>query len=297
MQNNVNFPPQQNSGIGANPLAMYMRQPKIYVKLPSGGNYWPAGSINIPENGQLPVYSMTAKDELLLNVPDALMNGQAVVDVIQNCIPSIKNAWATPSLDLDAILIGIRIATYGEMMKTPVKFQNDIEMDYQVDLRGVLDSLIANCTWTPAISINDNLTVFVRPLNYKQSTTSNIQSYETQKIMQVANDESINEVDKVKMFKESFLKLTDSTLGVIVNSIEKIDTPDGSTSNPLHIKEFINNIDKEVFNKIQTHLEKLKEQNSVRPMVVAVTDTMREQGITGDTVEIPLVFDASTFFV
>jgi len=76
---------------GVNPLAGLMRQPKIYIKLPSGGQYWPQGSIVIPENGDLPVYSMTAKDELLLKIPDALMNGQAIVEVIQNCIPSIKN--------------------------------------------------------------------------------------------------------------------------------------------------------------------------------------------------------------
>ena len=83
-----------------NPLAGLMRQPKIYIKLPSGGEFWPKGSIDMPENGELPVFSMTAKDELMIKIPDALVNGQAIVDVIQNCIPSIKNAWSTPNIDL-----------------------------------------------------------------------------------------------------------------------------------------------------------------------------------------------------
>ena len=76
-----------------NPLANYMRQPKIYIRLPSQGKYWPDNSIIIPETGEFPVYSMTAKDELSFKTPDALMNGQAMVDVIHSCMPTIKNAF------------------------------------------------------------------------------------------------------------------------------------------------------------------------------------------------------------
>jgi hypothetical protein len=273
-----------------------MRQPKIYFRLPSGGEFWPSGSLVIPETGQLPVYSMTAKDELLLNVPDALMNGQAIVDIIQNCIPNVKNAWLAPSIDIDAMLIAIRIATYGEIMKTPVSFKDDIEMEYQIDLRTVLDTLINSISWDSAIPINNELTVFVKPLNYKQMTAAALQSFETQKIIQMTNDDSINDDDKLKMFKESFAKLTNSTVGVIINSISHIDTIQGSTDNPTFIKEFIDNIDKDMFNTIQKHLDTLKEVNSIKPMIVPVTDEMREQGITSNTVEIPLVFDSSTFF-
>ena len=99
------------------------------------------------------------------------------------------------------------------------------------------------------------------------------------------------------MFKESFKKLTDSTVGMVAESIDHIDTPQGTTDNPKFIKEFINNIDKSMFNLIQNHLDNMKVQNSVKPMTVAVTDDMRAQGIEGETIEIPLVFDASTFFV
>jgi hypothetical protein len=60
---------------------------------------------------------MTAKDELMLKTPDALMNGQATVEVIKSCVPSIKNPWHMPSIDIDTILIAIRIATYGENME------------------------------------------------------------------------------------------------------------------------------------------------------------------------------------
>jgi hypothetical protein len=279
----------------SNPLAMFMRQPKIYIRLPSNGEYWPEGSLQISETEEYPVFSMTAQDEMLLKIPDALMSGQAVVDVLQHCMPNIKNAWHTPAIDLDVILIAIRLATYGEIMKTPVKV-GSIEMDYSIDLRTVMDSLQSRIQWIPYISINEDLTLFVKPVNYKQLSQAAIQTFETQKIIQMSNDQNMSDEDKVKIFKESFSKLTNITIGTISSTIYKIDSSNGSTDNPVFIKEFIDDVDKEIFEKIQKHLESLRENNSVQPITIAVTDEMKENGITGDTLEIPLIFDASNFF-
>ena len=277
-----------------NPLASFMRQPKIYIKLPSNGNFWAPGALQMPASGELPVFSMTAKDELMLKVPDALLNGQAVVDVIEHCIPCIKNAWEIPSIDLDVILIAIRIATYGEKMTLPI--HDNIDIEYDVDLRMVLDSLLENISWDSAIPVSNDLTVFVKPINYQKLSKSAIQTFETQKILQIANNDAVSEEDKIKIFKESFKKLTEVTVDVVTNSVYRIDGSQGSTDNPLFIKEFIDNTDKDIFNVIHNHLEKLKAQNSVKPMTIPVTDEMREQGITGDTLEIPLVFDPAAFF-
>jgi hypothetical protein len=286
------FIPQQT-----NPLTSFMRQPKIYIRLPSGGEYWPPGTLQMTETGEFPVFSMTAKDELLLKIPDALMNGQAIVDVVQHCIPNIKNAWAIPSIDIDVILIAIRLATYGEKMTTPLSFGEDIEMEHIIDLRTVMDTLMNQISWNPVVSITEDLTVFVKPLTYKQMTEAALQTFETQKIMQIANDDKMAEEDKLRLFKESFKKLTDATVGTVGAGIFRIDSSQGSTDNPNYIREFVDNIDKDIFNTIQNHLEAMKDQNVIKPIVVPVTDEMREKGITGETVEVPLTFDASTFFV
>lgn len=282
--------------IPINPLIGFMRQPKIYVRLPSKGKYWAPGTLQLTETGEYPVYSMTARDEMLLKVPDALMNGQSVVDVIQNCMPNIKNAWSIPSIDMDVILIAIRIATYGEKMSVPITLEGDIDFDYQVDLRAVLDALYNTVSWDPVIPVNHDLTVFVKPIDYRQMTKSAIQTFETQKIIQVANDDRIDEDEKVKIFKESFNKLTEVTIDSITNSIYQVDASTGSTTNPRFIKEFIDNADNDIFNTIQRHLETLREHNSLKPIVIPVTDELKEQGVTTDTIEIPLVFDASNFF-
>jgi hypothetical protein len=279
-----------------NPLSIYMRQPKIYIRLPSNGQYWSPGSLEVSETGEYPVYSMTAKDELALKVPDALMNGQAVVDVIQHCVPNVKNAWACPNLDLDILLIAIRLATYGEMMNTPVTIA-ELELEYQVDLRIIMDQLQNQITWNPAVVINDELTVFVKPLTYKNISHAAIQAFETQKIMNVVNDEKMSDEQKITLFKESFAKMTQATLGTIIDSVDRIDSAHGSTSDPAHIKEFIDNIDKEIYSKIEQHLTSLREQNSIKPMRVAVTQEMKDRGVNQDFVEVPITFDPSTFFV
>lgn len=280
----------------SNPLSMFMRQPKIYIRLPSNGNFWPENSIVMTETGEFPVYSMTARDELMLKVPDALISGQAVVDVIQNCIPNIKNAWNIPTIDLDVILIAIRLATYGEKMTTPLNIGEDFEFDYQVDLRTVLDTLMSQITWNSIIPINDELTIYVKPLPYNKISESAVKTFETQKIIDAVNNETLDEDEKLRIFKESFSKLTEVTLGVVESSIYKIDSSAGSTENIEHIKEFIENSDKEIFNKVQQHLDNLREQNSIKPIRVPVTDEMREKGFKEEFIEIPLVFDPSTFF-
>ena len=71
-----------------NPLSKYFRQPSVYVGLPSGGNY-PPTVMERSQTGEISVQPMTARDEVIFKTPDALMNGQGVVDVIQSCFPHI----------------------------------------------------------------------------------------------------------------------------------------------------------------------------------------------------------------
>jgi hypothetical protein len=280
-----------------NPLIAFMRQPKIYIRLPSQGEYWKDGSLEISSTGEYPVYSMTAKDELLLKIPDALLNGQAVVDVIQNCIPNVKDAWNMPALDVDAILVAIRMATYGNNMNMPVKFGDNLELEYEMDLTKVLDTLLEQISWDTIVPINDEMTVYVHPLVYRQMTKTAVATFETQKIMQLISSQEMDDTQKIEIFKDSFRKLTEMTLGVVTNSVYRIDTSSGSTTNKEFIEEFINNADKEIFNKIKNHLDKMSIQNTTKPMIINVTEEMREEGITGDTVEVPITFDAATFFV
>lgn len=279
-----------------NPLANFMRQPKIYIDLPSKGQFWSPGSLDMPESGQLPVFSMTARDELLFKTPDALMNGQAMVDVIQSCVPNIKNAWQTPTIDLDTILIAIRLATYGEKMpfrhKIPVINE---EVDYEIDLRMLLDKQSQNY-WLEQVAVSPELIIFVKPLTYKHMTQASIKSFETTKILSLANDDTMSDEKKLELFNQSFSNLTKVTVELLAESVYKIQTPEAEVTNSVYIKEFFDNADKDVFSKVQQHLNDLKKHNDLKPLTFTATEEQRQQGVP-NTYEVPINFNDADFFV
>jgi hypothetical protein len=279
-----------------NPLQKFFRQPKIYLRLPSSGNFYAPGSLVKTENGEYPVYAMTAKDELLIRTPDALLNGQSTVDMIQSCIPNIKNAWLIPSIDIDAILVAIRIATYGERLDVTAFLPGlDEERTYETDLRMILDRLLS-AAFDPKIEINESMTVYIRPLTYAEFTQNTLKSLEEQKIINIVNNDQISDVDKLTMFSKSFRKITDLTVNIVVQSIDRIVTPDGEVSDPAFITEFINNAEKEFYKKIIDHLEKQKEKFSIPPFKIITTAEERAKG-TPNELEIPITMDSSNFFV
>jgi hypothetical protein len=282
--------------VQSNPLTKYFRQAKIFIKLPSQGKYYPANSITIPESGEFAVYSMTAKDELMMKIPDALINGESTIEIIKSCMPNIIDPWKMPSIDTDAILIAIRIATFGEMLeitsKVPVIGE---ERTFQIDLRNFLDQLIS-FEYEPLVQINDDITIEVRPLTYKEFTENALKTFEEQRIFKLVTDDTIPDDKKLQAFTNSFKKLTNLTIDMIVNSVNCIDTPDGKVYDKKFIREFFNNADKEVFNKLMKHLETLKEKTTIKPLKVKSTQEDIDRGVP-EEYEIPITFDQSNFFV
>lgn len=278
-----------------NPLTSLMRQPKIYIKLPSQGKYWPEGSLDISPNGEYAVYSMTARDEMIMKTPDSLLNGQATVDVIHNCIPAIKNAWDIPNIDLDVILIALRLATYGELMEMKFSIKGDDEFSYQIDLRKILDNLYATIRWDDRINIGSDIAIFIKPANYKIISSTSIQNFETQKLFNLVNDSTLSEDQKIQSFRESFKKLTDITVNIINQSVYRIESSAGSTDDPQDIAEFMENCDKNIFDAIKQRLDDLRQANSIKPLKIPATPEMIARG-SEEEIEIPLTMDPSNFF-
>jgi len=281
--------------VGPNPLEKYFRQPKIYISLPSKGTYWPAGSIEMTENGELPVFAMTAKDEMRFKTPDALMNGQATVDVIQSCIPSIKNAWLTPILDLDTILIAMRIATYGEKLEITSKVPV-IEEDkaFELDMRTLLDKFM-NVTYNNVLT-HGELQITIRPMTYKQFTKTALKSFEEQRIFATINNEALDEPQKLEIFNKSFASLTSLTIDTIKTSIQQIQVGGQIVTDANQISEFIDKADKDFYTAITKHIEQEKKKFETEPMRVEATAEELERGVP-ETYEIPIAFDQSNFFV
>lgn len=278
----------------ANPLHKFFRQPKVYTTLPSKGQYYAPGVLDMPESGELPVFAMTAKDELTMKTPDALLNGQATVDVIKSCVPNIKDPWKMPSLDLDAILIAIRIATYGEKLEITTKVPvTGAERSYQIDLRQVLSKLVT-VDFEGSLTI-DNMLVKVRPLTYAEFTKSNLKTFEEQRVFSLVNDEQMPDEEKLIKFNDSFRKLTDLTVDMLGRSVYSITVDETEVTNETHIQEFLQNSDKNFFNSILEFLEEEKKKFAIEPMKVNSSDEDMSEGAPS-SFEVPITFDQSNFF-
>jgi len=277
-----------------NPLKKYFRQAKVYITLPSKGNFWPQGTIDMPDNGELPVFAMTAKDELTMKTPDALLNGEATVSVVESCVPAIKNAWKMPSVDLDTILIAIRLATYGDKMDITTTVPNtDIDKSYTLDLRQVLNTLVTN-NFNNVLEIN-GMTVHLRPLTYEEFTEASMKTFEEQRIFNLVNDDEMSDMEKIKKFNQSFRKLTELTVFTITKSVVKIEVGEDVVTNPDHIREFIENVDKSFYKELSDHLTKEKEKFSIKPLEIHSTDEEIAEGAPAEWT-LPIVFDQSNFF-
>lgn len=278
-----------------NPLAKHFRQPKLYISLPSKGNFYRNNALEQTENQQYPVYSMTAKDELTIKTPDALLNGQATVNVIQSCMPNIKNAWEIPSIDIDAILIAMRIATYGEKMEISITIPNtDIEKSYEIDLRMLLDEL--NAQEYQNLFDHKDFSFQTQPSSYKRFTEIALKTFEEQRLFSAINDNEMKEEEKLRIFNESFSRITDININNVIDSVVAIKYQyEEPVTNKTHIKEFFDNADKDMYASLIDHIDQQREKFSIKPFKVSTTEEEQQEGAPAEF-DVPISFDQSNFF-
>jgi hypothetical protein len=283
MSHDLNIPQQKK-----NPLAGWYRQPKIYVKLPSKGKFYPPNALDKSSNEEYPVYAMTAKDELMFKTPDALLTGQSTVELIKSCIPAILDPWSMPSIDLDFALIAIRIATYGDMMEVGCDCPHcNAANTYDVNLTAWF-STFENFEYKDTVEV-DPLQIHIRPYSYKELTKTSIKSLEQQRIFQIVNDENMSDEEKLEKFGKSFVKLTELSVEIIADCITKIVTPDGEVSDNATIRDFINNTSKDIFEKISDHVTSMKAQIELKAQNVKCAECEKD-------FELPISMDQSNFF-
>jgi len=257
-----------------NPLQKFFRQPAIYIKLPSDGSYWPDGSLEIPQNRELPVYPMTAVDEISYRTPDALFNGQAVVDVLQSCVPAIKNAWYTPSIDLNSLLIAVRIASYGHDMQLESTCPHcNNTSEYELDMRVILDK-VGRPNYDTTVK-SQGIEVIFRPMNYQEQNQSNLAQFEQQKTISNITQSDLPEEEKIQQMTQIMKKLTELTVNALAFSIVGIRTPETLVTHPEHILEFLHNCDRETFAAIRDHAVDLRNQSEIQPLSITCSDCQK----------------------
>ena len=254
-----------------NPLARYFRQPAIHIRLPSQGRFYPPGALTETANGEYPVLPMTTMDEITYRTPDALFNGSAVVSVIESCVPNIRNAWHVPSVDIDTILVAIRIATYGHTMDITTRCPNcSTESDYGVDLRRVMERIQAP-DYNKPLEVDD-LRIFFKTMDYAQINENSMRQFEDQKTMQVLQDADLDDRQKLTQLGEVLKKITEFTSQAMAQNIARVETPEHVVDNTDHILELLVNSDRNLFSKIRARMVEIKQSSELQPLNMTCTN-------------------------
>jgi bacterioferritin-associated ferredoxin len=271
-----------------NPLQQYFRQPSIYIKLPSQGQFYPEGTLDMPPNGEIPVYPMTAIDEISYRTPDALFNGSAVISVMQSCVPNIKNCWAIPAVDVDTILISIRIASYGHEMEVATKCPKCGEdAEHGLDLRSVLDRMKAP-DYQKVLKYGD-MEFYFKPLTYKDLNDNNQTQFEEQRALQTINSVDTSDEDKITAMSKVLKKITEITVNAMALSISAVKTPTALVTERAFIDDLLKNCDRKLFAMIRDHVLALKSASEIQPMTLKC-------GACSNEYQQAITLDMSSFF-
>jgi hypothetical protein len=248
-----------------NPLSQFFRQPTIHIRLPSGGKFYPAGSLNMPPNGELPVLPMTAVDEITYRTPDALFNGSALVSVIKSCIPSIRDPWVMPSTDIDTVLVAIRLASFGHGMDIDTSCPSCKHTDdVTLDLRAINDQIRPG-DYDKSLTVG-NLEFYFKPINYKEVNQNNQVQFEQQQALRMINSDDVEESAKLEQLHRSTKVINELTLKTIAQSISAIKTPDALVTEIEYIFEFLNNCDSKLFAQLRDYVIALKQASEIKPI-------------------------------
>jgi len=262
------------SSVPNNPLKQYFRRPAVHLKLPSGAKFYTKEVLDMPATGELPVYPMTAIDEVTVKTPDALFNGSAIADLIKSCVPNIKDPWKVNSVDLDAILVAIRAASNGSNLDIDTTCPECKEdSTYGVNLINVL-SYMTTPDYDKELEVND-LNIKFRPLSYQEMNEANMAQFELQKLFAALNQVE-DEKYRLEKTQEALKNVTDMTIKILSSTVEFIKTPNSVVTEKDFIIDFLRNCDKVAYNAIREYQSKLKSTTEIKPLSIRCVKCQHE---------------------
>lgn len=232
-----------------NPLSVYFRQASNYLPLPTRGRWYAPEDVSLTDEGELGVHALTALDDILLNTPDAMLNGVALEKVVKNCAPDIRNIKKFMLPDLEALFVAIKSATTGGRTDIDRKCPNcGHENTFELNCQGLLDAMTFIEDDDLQIRFADDLIVHIRPYDFEMRQLFIRREFEEEKALRALEtaDKNMDELEKAKVLGESVDRLSRITFQLVSRSIEKIViVKDGTTvTDQVHINEWLTGISK-----------------------------------------------------
>lgn len=276
-----------------NPLLKYARRAEMSILLPSStGEWYEEGMIDYTPNGEVEVYPMLPKDELMLLNPDSLLSGQVNIDMIKSCVPSIKYPEKLLYPDANVLFLAIQKVTYGNTLtmsavcpkcqEKAIQIQDKEKIEeaekrgeiiiHAQDMEYDIGSILSSITYLKSeytVKTDEGLIIYLRPNILKDKMKYGLMSYNQQKILKAykdydyekrsANDENQSEI--MENVTECYNKMNEIGNQLITSCISKIKLPDDTfVSDSQMIYEYVSNTKTSLIMKLH---QKIKEMNDV----------------------------------
>jgi hypothetical protein len=247
-----------------NPLSQYFRLPALHVSLPSQGKFYSKDALDRTEDNQYPVLALSRQDEIVY--VSAPSDGSSIASIIASCVPNIKDVKKMPIIDVDKLLVAVRIASQGSVLQdTAVCTNCKTENPVTVDLNQTLKQF-ESPDYSQPLAIND-LQVYFRPILYQQANVNTANVLDDQAVADAIDDTVEPEV-RTKQIERLLEKIRSMSTAVLSQHILYIQTPSARVDNSAHIVEWLNNCEKSVYLQLQQHIVSIKQQTELQPVAV-----------------------------
>jgi hypothetical protein len=276
-----------------NPLKSHFRAPKMFTRLPSGGAFYQEGVLELNDTGEVEIYAMTSRDEVMMRNPDALLNGESVAQIITSCVPQVRKPRELLGADVDALMVAIQGATYGDEVTVQTACP---ECGNTVVGAGSVQGSLATMKEVPTdvkVELED-LTIELRPITYETTIAAGVSNFQNARSMaSIAQIE--DDMEKLQAFNDSYMKMAELNFLVILDSIYSISGKDDDEEEFIvtdrdNIREYMENCNSDVGKRVTEQVNLLGEAGIDK----TVTIQCQEENC-GHVFETNLEFDPVNF--
>lgn len=248
-----------------NPLTQYFRQFKKYVSLPSSkGNFLKDEVVEYSnDRNEVGVRPMTAGDEMLFKSPDALLNGDAIVDVIKSCVPSILQPKKLLTNDINALLVAIYMVSNnkhydvsGECPKCGHKNNFQIPLDTVLDNIEMLDK-------NYPVNLTNGVTVFVSPHTYEMTLKAMAIAFQESRFISTIQDDDLEDEERIKEISKTINKVSQLEFELVSESVLSAAVNNNGEDLVIddrgHLQEFIEKIESSDAKLIKAEIERINQ--------------------------------------
>jgi hypothetical protein len=126
-------------------------------------------------------------------------------------------------------------------------------------------------------------------MTYQEQNQTNALQFEEQRILNMLPNSDIDPEVKLNKLNEVLRKITEVTVDALTYNIQTVRTPTAIVSEPAHIREFLLNCDRRMFNAVRDRVIELREYSDLKPVAIKCNncDNQYQQ---------PLTLDMASFF-